>query len=181
MKKKIACLGSSAGSPGDSMYNAMIEVGKLLTQNEVTVMTGGHGGSGMEAPACGARSLGGDVILIPLSGFDRNPFGTDIIDVVDQGADTIEKEFGMRLGYLLEADGFIIGADGGPGTVLELLALINLSIKVWGGEKRVAILKPEGVSGTLDKILPVFKELGLGIGQTFSEAEDAVTYVLEEH
>ncbi len=144
---RIACFGSGSGSPGDPMYDAMCQVGRLLDQGGHEVLTGGFGGAGMEAPArgvweesAGTRRAKGYV----LGGNPANSY----VDAVDCGSlggpgvnFSIEQQFGLRLGCLLEADGFIL-LGGGPGTMLELLGFINLNFKLWEYTKRLAILSP---------------------------------------
>lgn len=52
-----------------------------------------------------------------------------------------EIQYGIRLGNLLTADGFILSAYGGPGTMVELLTIINLNTKMWKEKpKRFTIL-----------------------------------------
>ena len=58
-EKLISCFGPGVGEPGDPLYDAMVEVGRLLAQLGCTVQTGGFGGTGMEAPARGAREANG--------------------------------------------------------------------------------------------------------------------------
>ncbi|MFC1623647.1 LOG family protein [Patescibacteria group bacterium] len=137
--KRIACLGSGNGEPGDKMYDAMQEVGKLLAKNGITVLTGGFGGSGMEAPAKGVQSSGGKSVGFTLMGIPGNQYLSETVDTKKQ-SDIPEIQFGIRLGNLLSADGFIISADGGAGTMTELMAIINLNAKFWKPSKPVVIL-----------------------------------------
>ena len=52
-----------------------------------------------------------------------------------------ELQYGVRLACLLYADGFVISAGGGPDTMTELMAIINLSAKIWKTPKKVSILR----------------------------------------
>ena len=130
----------------------MVEVGRLLAQRGAIVLTGGFGGSGMEAPARGAKEAGGRAIGYTMLDKPGNEFLTDEIDCSTQlvkrltiplGSEELEPElqYGIRLGNLLIADGFILGADGGLGTMVELLAIMNLNSKFWATPKRLAVLK----------------------------------------
>lgn len=154
--KVIACLGSGSGASGDPCYDAMVEVGRLLAERGLTVATGGFGGAGMEAPAKGATTAGGKAVGYTMYGMSGNPYLSETVDCQRQYVDPTkeasrlpsEVQFGVRLGNLLAADGFIIAAEGGPGTMVELMAIIVLNHKLWKKEpKRLAILKVKGVEG----------------------------------
>ncbi|HEY4498436.1 MAG TPA: hypothetical protein VJH94_00050 [Candidatus Paceibacterota bacterium] len=149
--KTIACLGSGSGAPGDAMYDAMVEVGRLLVKRGYRVATGGFGGAGMEAPVRGAKEAGGETLGYTMLDKPGNSFLD--IDVpcstllIPGGGvvtlNSVEEQYGLRLGRLLEADGFIIAAYGGPGTFAELMAIINLNYKIWKERpKRFTILNP---------------------------------------
>lgn len=141
---KIACFGSGQGEQGEPMYDAMVEVGRLLALRNALVMTGGFGGAGMEAPCRGAREAEGSSVGYTWLGRPGNSFLSDAIDCsVHQGITMpLEIQYGIRLGKLLMADGFIVAADGGSGTMVELMSVINLGAKLWQPPKRIAILKP---------------------------------------
>lgn len=156
--KTIACLGSGSGASGEPCYDAMVEVGRLLAERGLIVATGGFGGAGMEAPAKGATTAGGKAIGYTMYGMSGNPYLSETVDCREQytkstvgpsrTATPSEVQFGVRLGNLLVADGFIIAAEGGPGTMVELMAIIVLNHKLWKKEpKHLAILKVKGVEG----------------------------------
>jgi len=164
--KTIACFGSGSGAPGDAMYDAMLEVGRLLATLGYRVATGGFGGSGMEAPARGARVVGGTAIGYTMLGKKPNAFITAEVDCSRIPYLTIppEMQYGIRLGRLLEADGFIIAANGGPGTMVELLAIINLNYKfpAWkANPKRFTLLNPSYGVGWDAKMGDQLSELGV--------------------
>lgn len=149
--KTIACLGSGSGTIGDPCYDAMVEVGRLLAKKKYIVLTGGFGGVGMEAPARGATELGGKTVGYTIFGKQGNSYLSEIVDCRKQYINPLagslcmepppEVQYGVRLGNLLTANGFIIAANGGPGTMVELIAIINLNYKLWKEKpKRVAIL-----------------------------------------
>lgn len=150
--KTIACLGSGSGSLGDVLYDEMVEVGRLLARSGYAVATGGFGGIGMEAPARGARKVeGATVVGYTMRGKKPNQFITELVRC--EGArfsefeDPVEFQYGRRLASLLTSDAFIIAENGGPGTMVELMAIINLNYKVWKPEKRFAILGYPAASG----------------------------------
>lgn len=158
--KTIACLGSGSGAIGDLCYDTMVEVGRLLAQRGCVVATGGFGGAGMEAPARGAAAVGGKTVGYTIFGKQGNAYLSETVDCRKQyikvkqyvcvGEEPHiepppEVQYGVRLGNLLTADGFIIAADGGPGTMVELMAVINLNYKLWKERpKNVAILNING-------------------------------------
>ena len=143
MAKTIACLGSSAGSLGEPAYDAMVEVGRLLAKRVVRVVTGGFGGIGMEAPARGVKEAEGVVVGYTMWGKRGNEFLTYTSPQHRESTNT-EMQFCLRLGHILQSDSFIIARDQwGPGTIMELLGIINLNLKLWmpsGKGKRLAIL-----------------------------------------
>jgi len=143
--KTIACFGGSQGNSGDPGYDAMQEVGRLLVEYGCMVATGGYGGTGMEAPARGANEAGGEAIGYTILGRKGNPFLTGAVDCRCLCNNTVdpsrEIQYGVRLGKLLAADGFIVAATGGPGTMVEMMAVINLNCKLWqSSPKHLAIL-----------------------------------------
>lgn len=167
--KVIACLGGSSGQPGDPRYDAMVKVGRLLAVKECQVVTGGFGGTGMEAPAKGATEVGGEAIGYTMLDKPGNPYLSTVVDCSkfagnDDYPLSPEWQYGLRLGHLLEADGFIIAAGGGPGSMVELMAIINFNAKgLWKGKpKRCAILNPftSPVRGWDNEMLKYFSSIG---------------------
>ncbi|HEY9584599.1 MAG TPA: hypothetical protein VJI33_03420 [Candidatus Paceibacterota bacterium] len=154
MKKiaSVAFLGSGSGEPGDSMYDLMYLAGRLCAKRDVTVVTGAYFGSGMAAPARGAKEVKGRTIGFGLLGITPNPHIESFHDCgdgkpMDELSNCAEEQFGRRLARLLMRDAFIIGGDGGVGTVLELAGVVNLNAKIWPkfGQKetkRAAVLIP---------------------------------------
>lgn len=144
----IACLGSGSGQPGSPAYDAMVAVGRLLAQAGHTVLTGGFGGAGMEAPARGAKLAGGKTVGYTILGKPGNSFLTEEVDCRTMfnicPVPPPTAQFCLRFFSLLDADGFIISAGGGAGSMLELMGIINLGAKVWPAPKKVAILQPNG-------------------------------------
>lgn len=153
MVKYIACLGSGSDVMGMKMYKKMERVGELLAKYGCVVVTGGFGGSGMEAPAKGARSIGGITQGFIFNKKLANPYMLNEIDysdaqlIIDKKIFlhiSVEKQYGLRLGSLMEADGFIIADnDPTPGTLVEFCAILNMQQKFWKKQKPVAILVSE--------------------------------------
>ncbi len=143
----ISCFGSGNGQSGEPVYDAMVSVGRLLAQRRHTVITGGFGGSGMQAPAQGAKEAGGESVGHTLLGLQANEFLTRSFDYGTMFSSP-ELQFGARLGRMLESDGFIIGAGGGPGTAVELFAIVNMAYKGFSNnpQKHCAILWPSGAN-----------------------------------
>lgn len=160
----IACLGSGKGQPGEPVYNAMERVGAMAAMRNIRIITGGFGGAGMEAAASGATSNGGKAIGYTMLGLPGNDFLSEVVDCstwVDQPLPK-EVQYGVRLGRLLQADGFILAAGGGMGTMVELMAIMNLNTKMWREQpKRFAILRPEGFQG-VDWSYALFNQLERG-------------------
>lgn len=144
------------------MYDAMQEVGQTLARVGVTVITGGFGGSGMEAPAKGSQLAGGKSIGYTLMGLPANPHLSEVVDCSKESS-CPEIQFGIRLGHLLSADAFIVGAAGGAGTLVELMAIINLNAKFWKEKKKVVILKPNFLQcpGWDESMLKQLKDWGV--------------------
>lgn len=149
MKKKIiACLGGGDIEPDDPYYKAMEKVGCLLAEKKCIVTTGGFDGI-MKAAAKGAIEAGGQTVGYTMLGKKSNSYISTTVDCRrllysmmygEKEEPDVAVQYGMRLGCLLAADGFIIPAGGGPGTMTELMAIINLSSKIWKTPKRAAIL-----------------------------------------
>lgn len=152
---KIACFGSGKSDVGDPTYDAMMEVGRLLAQKNVLVLTGGFGGAGMEAPARGVKEAGGLSIGYTWRGKQCNPYLSDVVDCSFVSGKELpaELQYGFRLGSLLTADAFIVAANGGPGTMVELMAAINFGAKLWQPPKRIAVLKPSSMKPGWDAVM----------------------------
>lgn len=184
---KVSVFGSSKGVVGEVMYDEMAETGRLLAQAGHLVVGGGFSGAGMEAPCKGAKQAGGDTIGYTFGGWRANEFLTTEIDcryefVKPETETPLAVQFGIRLGLLLEADAYIIGAGGSEGTMVELMAII--ASHRFGKAKNTAILRPIEVSGwdeqMLDQlqawgVLPATVRQGIKICSTPEEVVDWAT------
>jgi uncharacterized protein (TIGR00725 family) len=184
---KISAFGSSKGAAGEAMYDAMAEAGRLLAQAGHIVAGGGFSGAGMEAPCRGARQAGGETIGYTFGGWEANKYLMAEIDcryefIKPQSETPLAVQFGVRLGLLLEADAYIIGAGGSEGTMVELMAII--ASHRFGKAKNTAILRPIEVSGwdeqMLDQlqawgVLPATVRQGIKICSSPEEAVDWAT------
>ncbi|MFH0830633.1 MAG: hypothetical protein V1895_01055 [Parcubacteria group bacterium] len=197
MSKRVACLGSGSGSPGDVAYDQMTEVGRECARRGVEVYTGAYGGTGMEAPARGANEIGGTSVgffcgsLFPA--LQSNSFLTKVIDCHTHtmlGGVNWYSTLGIRLTGLLSANGFIVAAGGGIGTFFELVALILHNAKVWNkSPKPIVVLHPSGAWPIKGWELKAFQQLKLwgliddtGLSQiyVYNDPINAVRRVLGE-
>lgn len=130
-----AFLGSGSGNQSDAMYQAMFACATMVSERGSKVATGGFGGSGMEAPLRGAHGGIGYT-------FDDRPVNQYATEVVNCGNSEVPTEvgYGMRLGYLMTADAFVIGCDGGLGTITELAAIANFQQKMWKEQEKAIVL-----------------------------------------
>lgn len=165
--KIIACLGGGDVKRDNIYYKAMTVVGGLLAEKKYIVVTGGFGGI-MEAAAKGAKKAGGETMGFTILGKPGNKYlfreikcKNLINPMLQNESDEIDPElqYGIRLGCLLSADGFIISAGGGPGTMAELMAIINLGSKVWKMAKRIAILNVDEAYFSYEWNARMLKEL----------------------
>jgi predicted Rossmann-fold nucleotide-binding protein len=169
--KVIACLGGGDVERDNIYYKAMTAVGGLLAEKKYIVVTGGFGGI-MEAAAKGAIEAGGKTIGYTMLDKGSNPYISTTVNceslihpmmfLDDENIEPAVKytvQYGMRLGCLLSADGFIISAGGGPGTMAELMAIINLGSKVWKMAKRIAILNVDEAYFSYEWNARMLKEL----------------------
>ncbi|MEI7498177.1 MAG: hypothetical protein WCK11_02740 [Candidatus Falkowbacteria bacterium] len=161
---KISSLGSSKGVAGDVMYNAMAKVGRLLAESGHVVMTGGFSGAGMEAPCKGATESGGEAIGITFGGWKSNDFLTTEVDCQHEftragEAPSLAVQFGVRLGLLLEADGYIISSGSSEGTMVELMAIVTA--RKFNSAKRTAILRIEECPGWNEQMLDTLHAWGV--------------------
>lgn len=149
---KIACFG---GSKCDELcYAAMKQVGLLLAQGGHTQINGAFG-QALEASSEGAHEGDGNVIGYTMMGMPGNPHLNSLVDCreayIRRGVQheeelPIEIQFGVRLGNLLTADGFIVAAGPSTGTFIELLSVIAFNARPWKEHpKRLAILNPMGM------------------------------------
>lgn len=167
----VSCFGSGQGKKGDPFYEAMRMVGRMLAERKITVVTGGHGGVGMEAPCRGAWEVKGQTIGYCLPNWTQNAYLTEVRRLGSLFPRlNIEALWGIRLGYLLESGGFIVAAwdpscasNGEPGTATELLAAFTLNSKIWSPKKRLAILHPPDVRipGWDTEMLDLLMEWGM--------------------
>jgi len=143
-KKQIACLGNGKVATGNILRKMQL-VGKLLTENNCIVFTGGFAKSGIETLVKGAKLDGDEIWDYTLFGKSANPFIDETIDSSKLKVEgcSVEERYGFRLASLLQADAFIISDIGGIGILTELCAIINLEEKIWKNKKFIAILVSE--------------------------------------
>jgi uncharacterized protein (TIGR00725 family) len=112
----IAVFGSSEPLPGDPLYSAAYETGRLLALDGHSVITGGYAGV-MEAASRGAREAGAATIGVTCSVFsarDSNAWLTTEIPTTDLHLRTRE--------LIRRAAGYVV-LEGGSGTLAETALL----------------------------------------------------------
>ncbi|MBU0707253.1 LOG family protein [Patescibacteria group bacterium] len=147
MERLITFFGSGKGTPGDPAYDQMKKLGSIVNARGGIPVTGGFGGSGMEAPARGAHENGGQTIIghvLRDTGLKANQYLTEVVDhsVGPEGSPLpVETAFCLRLAGLTASQGFVFGAGAGIGTFVELMTIFNHNLKLWKSQPRpVALL-----------------------------------------
>ena len=160
---RVTCFGSNQDRPAE-LYSEMMIAGRLLALRGVGIATGAFGGIGMQAPAEGARASGSQVPVVGYTFGSRvaNPYLTDVVDCRAL-ANTVpfDADYCLRLAGLLSSDAFIVAGGGGPGTFLELIAVINFNQKFWNPMKRIAILEPREAGFWNNAMIESFKSWGV--------------------
>lgn len=191
----ISCFGSSDGERGDLMYDLMYDVGVLIARRGGVVATGGYHGTGMQAAAEGAASVGGTTVGYLMQGNEGNPYLTNTVDCQRLAFNSkipFFADWAIRLaGLTTDAQGYIVAAGGGIGTFMELSAIMYLNAKFWLPQKMgrpFAILKPEefwdDVPGWNEEMLDLISDwIGSDgfedISAVVSTPEQAVDWVYE--
>ena len=109
---------------GDRESEVALEVGRLLAERGVVVVTGGRGG--VMASACrGARSAGG-VTLGLLPGLDRGEANEWVTVAVPTGLGE------LRNGLVVRASDALVAVGGGYGTLSEIALALKAGKRVVG-------------------------------------------------
>jgi predicted Rossmann-fold nucleotide-binding protein len=184
---RVSCFGSNNSQPRE-LYDQMKLVGNLLSLRGVGIATGAFGGLGMQAPAEGAVGAGSKIPVVGYTFGSRqpNPYITEVVDcrVLSNGI-PFDADYCVRLAGLLSSDAFIVAGNGGPGTFLELVAVINFNQKFWKPMKRVAILDVEVARTWNHSMLQALKSWGVlndhtaGMIRVVRSADSAVRWVCE--
>lgn len=118
---KKVCVFGTYKNLGKKEKEDIARLGRLLAENNITVVSGGFGGS-MEDVSKGAKSAGGRTIGITYYK-DEDPtykMANEFIDEEVKTGDIFE-----RIGKMMRiSDGFI-ALQGGTGTLLELAAVLE--------------------------------------------------------
>ena len=182
---RVSCFGSSKDTPA-YLYEEMRLVGKLLALRGVGIATGAFGGIGMQAPCEGARETDE---AVPITGYSygsipANPYIKQLVSCQSLAEHIpFDAAYCLRLAGLLSSDAFIVAGGGGPGTFLELAAIINFNHKFWNPMKRIAILELSTSGGWDNSLLDALKRWGILTVQVISSirvvtrAEEAVGWV----
>ncbi|WP_125609670.1 TIGR00730 family Rossman fold protein [Specibacter cremeus] len=115
----VSVFGSARTKPGSVGYQVGVEVGRLLAEQEVAVITGGGPGS-MEAANKGAREAGGLSVGLGI----ELPFEQGMNQWVGLGVD-FRYFFARKTMFVKYAQGFIV-LPGGLGTLDELFEAMVL-------------------------------------------------------
>jgi predicted Rossmann-fold nucleotide-binding protein len=185
--KTIACFGGSKCD--DLCYATMEEIGCLLAEQGHTQINGAFGRA-LEASSKGADRTGGQVVGFTMMGILGNEYLSSLCDCRTAYQDvrrpgigiSDEIQYGVRLGNLLMADGFIIAAGPSTGTFVELMAVIAW-VRTWKITKKIAILRSGEIKGWDSDMLRQLVSWGLlaeqylGLILITEEAETAVNWV----
>src|SRR5262245_55060527 len=184
---RVSCFGSGQDLPAE-LYQEMVLLGKLLSLKGVAIATGAFGGIGMQAAPEGAARTGSKT---PVTGYtygsmSPNAYVTDHVDCRALAANIpFDAAYCVRLAGLLSSDAFIVAGGGGPGTFLELAAVINFNKKFWNPLKRIAILEIRERGGWDNSLIDALKAWGILDAhvnksiRVVSHAEEAVRWVCE--
>lgn len=115
----VTLFGSARISPGDPMYSAAVEVGRLLGEAGFTIITGGGPGA-MEAGNRGAREAGAPSVGLNI----ELPFERHVNPYVDVEIDF--RYFFVRKVMLVKYSRAFVIFPGGFGTMDELFEALTL-------------------------------------------------------
>ena len=133
MAKRISVFGGSSPKPGSEAYQDAYELGTLLGQAGLTVLTGGYMGT-MEATSRGANEAGGHVIGVTCDEIETfRPIGPNPWITEEWRRETLRE----RLATLIENCDAAIALPGGVGTLLEICLCWN--------EVAIHALKPKPI------------------------------------
>jgi uncharacterized protein (TIGR00730 family) len=147
----VVVFGSSQAQEGDRHWQQAREVGRLVAERGLVLVSGGYEGA-MGAASRGARTVGGEVLGITTPIFENrapNPFLTQHRE---------EADYPARLRAMMQiGDGFVV-LPGGLGTLSELtLAWCLATIRQLGGPLWVFVDPWRSVVeaiGALDELVP---------------------------
>lgn len=149
---KISVFGSANPKPGSELYQQAYQLGKLLGQAGLTVLTGGYTGT-MEAASRGASEAGAHVIGVTCEEIEawrpekHNPWVAE---------EWRRKTLQDRLDSLVNSCDAAVALPGGVGTLLEICLIWNkLAIK--SIDPKPIVLLGEGWQKVMEMF---FKEQG---------------------
>lgn len=152
MTKQISIFGGSSPKPDSNAYLEALELGKLIGQAGLTVLTGGYMGT-MEAASRGASEAGGHVIGVTCDEIEAfRPTGPNPWVKEEWRFKTLRQ----RLIKLIESCDAAFALPGGVGTLLE--------ISLYWNELAIQALNPKPlilVGSQWQTVMETFfKELG---------------------
>lgn len=116
--KRVAVFGYADAKPEDELYKSSYELAQVLAKHEMVVLNGGGPGV-MDAATRGAKSVGGETMVVTFYPEDAPGFEGRYLN---NKADTeiVTQNYITRMFKLMEnADAFVI-CNGGTGTISEL-------------------------------------------------------------
>jgi predicted Rossmann-fold nucleotide-binding protein len=156
--KSVGFFGGTNLQDGSVGYLILEDLGKQLALIGIEVITGALSGA-MEAPAKGATSVeNGKARGYTFLGLGCNKYINEPVDCSTFCGEALvmELQYGVRLGYLLSSDAFVV-TEGNAGTLVEVMAIMNFNSRGWKPQKKVAFIDP---SGNWTKTLNMLKENG---------------------
>lgn len=149
---KISVFGAANPEPGTEIYQQAYQLGRLLGEAGLTVLTGGYMGT-MEATSRGASEAGGHVIGVTCEDIEawrpvnHNPWVAE---------EWRRKTLQDRLDTLINACDAAIALPGGVGTLLEICLTWNV-LAIHAAEPKPIILLGEAWHKVMETF---FQELG---------------------
>src|SRR5258708_32747158 len=131
--QQIAIFGYADAKPGESLFEEVVKVSKLLAEAGYTVVDGGGPGV-MRAASNGAKLGGGKVIAVTLHSKDLTHFeGRDPDNIFDTEIET--KSYIERTLVVMKEGQVYVVFQGGTGTISEFAMAWGLARLYFGHHK----------------------------------------------
>jgi uncharacterized protein (TIGR00725 family) len=163
MDKVITTFGSGLLPSGEQIYNAIVEIGKHIAENNYIACTGGYAGT-MEAISKGAKAAGGTTYGITVSSWTSVP--NKYIDEETKMPNPAER----LMELIALGDAYII-FRGGTGTLVEISLTLELMNKnmmkekplffftdFWRSTIDTLTIDSERVKGIIERNVQFFKK-----------------------
>jgi uncharacterized protein (TIGR00730 family) len=173
MKKTVTVFGSSKTVEGEDEFNTAYKLGKLLTENDFVICSGGYQGI-MNAVSKGASENGSEAIGVIVNGWTAHPskFLTKVVKC---------NSLFERILKLIELGDAYVILQGGTGTLLELAAVWELNNKNLIDHKPVVCHSSmwKRVIDIIDNQLQK-ENRETGLVKCFDDVMDIVNYLISE-